>query len=214
MAHHSDIPRETYPAETLDGRGYALGRLLSQVFHPILLNILAFLIVGYGSMSTHSAGLKWAGICILVLVLPPTIFYTVRLRQGAYSDDDVSRREQRTELYVFGFCWVLLAGPLLWYFGAPGPFLALMVGALALGIINGTINLFWKISAHAASIASTAMIALLYSQTLGLLLWICALVVGWARVRTRNHTPLQVLGGFCTATLVVLAVFSVFGTSG
>src|SRR5689334_6286020 len=61
MAHHGDIPRETYPAETLDGRGYALARLLSQAFHPILLNILAFLIVGYGSMSTHTAGLKWAG---------------------------------------------------------------------------------------------------------------------------------------------------------
>jgi membrane-associated phospholipid phosphatase len=219
MAHHSDFPHDPYAAEAIDSRGYALGRLVSQIFHPILINILAFLIVGYGSMNTHTAGLEWAGICILLLVLPPTIFYSIRLRQGAYSDEDVSRREQRTELYVFGLCWVLLAAPLLWYLGAPPPFLALVVGALGLGIVNGAINLFWKISAHAAVVASTATIALLYSeslgsQSLGIVLWVCALVVGWARVRTRNHTPMQVLAGFCTATVVVLAVFDLFGTAG
>jgi hypothetical protein len=98
MAQRHDIPHETYEAEALDGRSNALGRLISQVFHPILVNIASFLIVGYASASTHAAGLRWAGICILTLVLPPTIFYSIRLRQGAYADEDVSVREQRNEL--------------------------------------------------------------------------------------------------------------------
>jgi membrane-associated phospholipid phosphatase len=148
------------------------------------------------------------------LVLPPTIFYYARLRQGAYADEDVSVREQRHELYMFGFCWVLIATPILGYLGAPRPFLALMICALALGLINGGINLFWKISAHATAIASTATIALLYSSSLGAVLWAVALMVGWARVRTRNHTPMQVLGGFCSAALVILVVFQFFGSRG
>ena len=214
MAPHSNIPHDAYEAETLDGRSYALARGLSQIFHPILLNIVSFLIVGYAALNTPAEGLKWAGICILVLVLPPTIFYTIRLRQGAYADEDVSVREQRNELYLFGLIWALIATALLAYFGAPRPFLALLVCALLFALINGGINLFWKISGHATAIGATAMIALLYSQPLGIVLWICAVLVGWARIRTRNHTPMQVLAGFCSAALVITAVVQFFGTYG
>ena len=86
-----------------------------------------------------------------------------------------------------------------------------MLTVLALGLVGGAINLFWKISVHAASIASLATIALLYSRNLGVALWICALVVGWARVRTGNHTPLQVLAGFLCAATIVLGIFQIFG---
>jgi membrane-associated phospholipid phosphatase len=214
MAQHHDISHDRYEAEPLGGRRYALARVLSQVFHPILVNIASFLIVGYASLSSHVDGLRWAGICILTLVLPPTIFYSIRLRQGAYADEDVSVREQRNELYLFGFIWVSIATILLRVFAVPDPFLALMFCALALGLIGGVVNLFWKISAHSTAIASAATIGLLYSPPLGIVLWVCALLVGWARVRTRNHTPLQVLAGFCSATVVVLVIFQVFGSKG
>ena len=214
MAPHSNIPQDAYESEALDGRSYTLARVLSQIFHPILLNISSFLLVGYAALSTPAEGLKWAGICILVLVLPPTIFYTIRLRQGVYADEDVSVREQRNELYLFGLIWALIAIALLSYFGAPQPFIALLICALLFALINGGINLFWKISGHATAIAATATIALLYSPPLGAILWACALLVGWARVRTRNHTPMQVLAGFCSAVCVILGVFQFFGAHG
>jgi membrane-associated phospholipid phosphatase len=214
MAQHPDISHNAYDDDEFGGRGFALARILSQIFHPILLNIFSFLIVGYAAMDTHSIGLRWAGICILVLVLPPTLFYYMRLRQGAYSDEDVSVREQRNELYLFGFIWVLIAMTVLSIFGVPLPFLALMICALVLGLIGGIVNLFWKISAHATAIASTATIALLYWAPLGIALWACALLVGWARVRTRNHTPLQVLAGFGTAVTVIIVTFELIGLRG
>ncbi len=214
MAQRRGIPHTTFAADEIQDRGYALGRLLSQIFHPILLNITTFLIVGYYTLGTHTAGLKWAGICILAQVLPPTLFFGARLRQGAYSDEDISVRQQRNEMYLFGFVWVLLAATLLARFGAPLPLLAVMVAALVLGLLGGLINLFWKISVHSAAIASTATIALLYSRTFGIVLWLCALAVGWARVRTGNHTLMQVLAGFGCAASVVLIVFRVIGVPG
>ena len=214
MVPHSNIPQDAYETETLDRRSYALARLLSQIFHPLLLNICAFLIVGYNALSSPAEGLKWAGICLVVLELPPTIFYFVRLRQGVYADEDVSIREQRNELYLFGLIWAVIATALLAYFDAPQPFVALLICALLFALINGGINLFWKISGHATAIAATATIALLYSQPLGAALWVCAVLVGWARVRTRNHTPMQVLAGFCCAVGVILVVFQFFGARG
>lgn len=215
MAQHPELHHDTYDSNAApNGPGYLLARRISQIFHPILMNLLSFLIVGYAALGTHSIGLMWAGICILALLLPPTLFYYFRMRQGAYSDEDVSVREQRNELYLFGFVWVAIAAVGLRFLGAPGPFLALVLCALGIGLIGGVVNLFWKISAHAAAIGSVATIALLYWQPLGVALWLCALAVGWARVRTRNHTPMQVLAGLASATLVVLAAFSVTGLRG
>jgi len=212
MAQQPNLPQPAYDLEGAGGPSYDLARRMSQLFHPILMNLLSFLIVGYGALGTHASGLRWAAVCILALVLPPTLFYYIRRRQGIYSDDDVSVREQRNELYLFGFVWTLIATLGLVWLGAPRAFLALMLCALGLGLIGGLVNLFWKISAHATAIASTAMIALLYWRPLGLLLWLCALMVGWARVRTRNHTPWQVLAGCGSATLVVLVAFGLMGT--
>ncbi len=148
MAQH----RNATPTDLIENRSYALGRLLSRVFHPILMNVLAFLIAGYYGLEDHLAGLAWAGACVLALVLPPTLFYTIRLRQGAYGDEDISIRHQRNELYLFGFVWTLLATAALIPLGVPTSLLAVIVVALALGVIGGVINLFWKISVHAAAV--------------------------------------------------------------
>lgn len=214
MAQHPNLPREAYGVEIESGPGYLLARRLSQIFHPTLMNILSFLIVGYAALSTPAAGLLWAGVCMLALLLPPTLFYYIRLRQGAYTDEDISVREQRNELYLFGFVWVVAASLGLALLGAPRPFLALMLAALGLGMVGGLVNLFWKISAHASAIGAAATIGLLYWRPLGLALWACALAVGWARVRTRNHTPMQVLAGLGSAMLVVLVAFGVLGLYG
>lgn len=214
MAQYPKLHQEDYDSKAASGPWYQLARRLSQIFHPILMNLIAFLIVGYTALSTPAYGLLWAGICILALLLPPTLFYYFRMRQGVYSDEDVSVREQRNELYLFGFVWVAIAAVGLGFLGVPRPFLALILCALGIGLIGGLVNLFWKISAHATAVACTATIALLYVPLLGLALWVCALAVGWARVRTRNHTPMQVLAGFGSAALVVLAAFSVMGLRG
>ena len=206
--------QHTSSHEHHDDRGYAFGRRLSQIFHPIPMNIATFLIAGYFGLANHALGLAWAAVCIVAALLPPTLFYFIRLRRGAYGDEDVSIRQQRNELYLFSFVWVLLATLALGAFGVPRALLAFLCVALALGVIGGVINLFWKISVHSASIAATATVALLFWQWLGVLLWLCALAVGWARVRTGNHTPLQVLVGLVSALIVVLVVFRLVGAIG
>jgi hypothetical protein len=57
MVPHSNIPHDAYEPETLDRRSYALAQLLSQIFHPLVLNISAFLIVGYAALSSPAEGL-------------------------------------------------------------------------------------------------------------------------------------------------------------
>jgi membrane-associated phospholipid phosphatase len=211
MTQQHDLASEALRRGAVPGRGYAVARIISQVLHPVVLSIISIFIIGSLGVESRVAGLGWAVACTLMQVLPPTLFFTIRLRQGAYSDEDISQRHQRNELYLFGMINVVIVTILLIVLQAPTAFLALTVSALALNALAWMINLFWKISVHSAGIGSCATVAALYSEPLGLIFWIAALTLGWARVRTRNHTPMQVAAGLALATATVLMTFIVFG---
>jgi membrane-associated phospholipid phosphatase len=210
MTHRPDTSQETF-ASDVESRSSALARWLSIVFNPLFAGVAAYLVVGFYAPAGGANGPVWAGAALVLQVIPPLMFYLVQLRRGAFSDPDVSVREERNQLYVIGSASVLLALAAMVLLGAPRPLVALSVGTLALGVTCGLINLSWKISMHAAGMGSLATVALLYAGTLGLVLWAIGAVVGWARVRTRNHTPLQVLAGFFASTTILAAAFAVLG---
>lgn len=213
MAHEQNMTTEALARGAEPGQGYELGRTISNIFHPILLSIATFFIVGTYSGPTLLAGMGWAAFCTALQVIPGTLFFTIRMRQGAYSDEDVSVRHQRNELYLVSLCIMIVSAVVLWLLHAPLLFLALMASGLILSVVSWLINLFWKISVHAASSASCATVALLLSPVLGAMLWICVLVVGWARIRTRNHTLAQVAAGMALAAACVLVTFRALGAA-
>lgn len=211
MTHQQDLVAEALRRGATPGRGYAIGRIVSQVLHPVVLSLLSIFIVGFYGVADRAAGLGWAGLCALLQVVPPTIFFTIRLRQGAYSDEDVSDRHQRNELYLVGMLNLVVGTLLVALFGAPLPLIAMLASAALINALCWLINRFWKISIHSASIGSAATLAAIYSQPLGLFLWACAATLGWARVRTRNHTPMQVVAGASLAGVCVLGSYMAFG---
>ncbi len=211
MTRQNDLAAEALRRGAVPGRGYAFARLVSQILHPIVLGVAGVLIVGLLGIAPPRTGLIWAIVCIFLQIVPPMIFFTIRLRQGAYTDDDVSDRTQRNELYLFGIINLAVGLVLLWLLGAPDPMLAMVTAGVVMSVIAWVINRYWKISVHASSMGTTATLGALYAEPLGLALWLAALLLGWARVRTRNHTPLQVVAGIALATVCVVGSFVAFG---
>jgi membrane-associated phospholipid phosphatase len=211
MTRQTDLAAEAVARGAAPGRGYAVARVISQVLHPVFLGVVSIFIVGLLGVQPAREGAAWGMLCAFLQIVPPTIFFTWRLRQGAYSDEDVSDRTQRNELSLFGLANLAAGLALLGLMGAPAPILAMVTSALVLSLIAWLINLSWKISVHASSMGSTATLGSLYSEPLGLALWLCAIALGWARVRTRNHTPAQVIAGYALATVCVVATFMAFG---
>lgn len=210
MTHSHDLTAEARQRGALPGRGYTIAHYISRVFHPILLSVISILIVGMLSVVPAKTGAAWSGLTIALQIIPPTIFFTIRLRQGIYSDEDISVRQQRNELYLFGMINIVVVTLILYLLHAPTPLIALILSAGLINIIGFVINLFWKISIHSAGIGSCATVATLYSPPLGAFFWASAFALGWARVRTRNHTPMQVIAGLALSAVCVLAVFAGF----
>ncbi|NJP04240.1 MAG: phosphatase PAP2 family protein [Chloroflexaceae bacterium] len=148
---------------------------------------------------------------MVMQIVPAILFFVIRLRQGAYSDEDVSVRHERNELYLVSLVTITLGTLMLLFLNAPIALIALHVGVWVISLLCWIINVFWKISVHATTASSTATIAFFLSPVLGLILGIGAVLVGWSRVRTGNHTPLQVLAGLVLAIVGISATFAVFG---
>ena len=192
---------------------YRVGRILSQVFHPTLNGFASFLLVGVASPEIASVrqGLSWAAICIITIIIPPALYFYLRLFFGAYSDDDVSRRSERTGLYIVALLSTAVGSAALYRLGLPHVFLRLLLAAVGVTLSCMLINFRWKISVHSASIATLSTLGTIFLQWTGAWLWICALALGWARIRTGNHTWLQVLAGWGVAIVGVILAFEIGG---
>jgi membrane-associated phospholipid phosphatase len=187
---------------------YRIGRWLSQIFHPIVNGIASFLIVGAFAADfteTRLLGLGWAISAIALLILPPTIYFYFRLFRGHYSDDDISQRSQRNGLYFFALGTVILASLALYALSVPAIFLRLIGASIGTLVICMAINFVWKVSVHSASIATLATLSTKFLPVpVWISLWIIAVALGWARIRTGNHTIGQVLAGWLIASGCVL----------
>ncbi len=191
-------------------RSYRIGRILSQVFHPITNGIASFIVVGaYAAdfMDERLHGLGWALVAIAMIVLPPTLYFYFRLFRGHYSDDDVSHRGQRHGLYFFSLGSILLATLALYALSVPAIFLRLIGASIGITVICMLINFVYKVSVHSASIATLATLCAHYLTPLGIAFWVAAFALGWARIRTGNHTIGQVIAGWgIAATCILLAL--------
>jgi membrane-associated phospholipid phosphatase len=211
MPRQHNLASEAIRRGATPGRGYAVARVISQTLHPVFLGLASVLIVALMGLGPDENGLLWALVCTFLQIVPGIVFFSIRMRQGAYTDDDVSVRSQRNELYLFATVNLAAGLLILQLLGAPTPIRAMVASATLVSLLAWVINVYWKISVHASSMGSTATLASLYSEPLGLALWLCALALGWARVRTRNHTPAQVIGGLALATVCVVGTFAAFG---
>jgi membrane-associated phospholipid phosphatase len=208
MAHPRELSSDELSEEVLEPRRLALARMISIIFSPPFVAIATYVFVAFAEPQPLLVGLGWALLTMFIQMFPATLLYFYRRKRGEYSDADVSRRQDRNELYVLGACAIFISVLVLQWLNAPRSLEALAIGTLALGISCGLVNMFWKISMHAATIAACATITGLYAVPIGAVMWVCALAVGWARVKTQNHTPMQVIAGFAAAAIAMFTSFT------
>ncbi|MEU7864838.1 phosphatase PAP2 family protein, partial [Nonomuraea sp. NPDC049141] len=107
-----------------------------------------------------------------------------------------------------GLCSVAAGLALLAVLGAPRPVLALAAAGLVGLVVAVTVSHWWKMSIHSAVAAGTVVVLVLTFGA-GLLATAPLLaLVGWSRVRLRDHTVPQVVAGLALGALVAALVFA------
>lgn len=181
------------------------------VFHPFIVVIPTMVIAILRQGNTLWQSLFWTILAVCVVILPLVVLIYSGVRSGRYSDPSISMREQRHRLYgVAGFLLVLLLAILV-LGKAPLILIACLVSAVLATAVGFLINYrFTKLSLHSVGMAGCTTVLILTVPVLGLAMALFAALVGWARIRLKHHTPLQILIGWVISALSVLIVFRVF----
>ncbi len=181
---------------------HRLARVVTEVFAPTPMAMLAVAIVAWWTARTPLQALTWALIGIAFAPLLPFLHLIRQIRRGAITDHHVQRREQRPQILLLALGSTAIGFILLATLGAPPGLIALLAtGATALGVAL-LITLRWKISVHVGVIAGLVVVYALLLGPRALLLTPLIPLVAWARVALGAHTPAQVIAGGIIGALV------------
>jgi membrane-associated phospholipid phosphatase len=186
-----------------------VARWISIIVHPIAFPLLALGIALYLATDSLEATLGWIVMAIALTSLPITFLVAVQVIRRKWTDLDVSVRRQRYTLYPFGIaCMVVLTLSYL-HFNAPAVAIRGGYALVIANTIDGLVNLFYKVSAHATGAAASATLILLATPFIGLsiIAAVAALLVGWSRVQLKRHTRGQVLLGWLVGVSAMLIAF-------
>lgn len=196
-----------------------VARIVSYIFHPLIIPTYAILILfNISSHYVHVLPFNYKmillGFVFLFTFLLPSIalFFMVKLKL-VDSLEMHSRRERPAALLI-----VALFFYATYYIFNQLPvnkiFTIYMLGATLLVLISLLINYFYKISLHmmalGALLASLVGFSFLIHQDIRIYLFLLIIIsgiTGTARLILHAHTPLQVYTGFLLGVFVMLGLF-------
>lgn len=178
-----------------------VARWISILGHPFVLIPLMVAAVTVGWLPPRQVALI-VGLVLLGSVVPMLLLMARRVRSGAWTNYDVSVREERHGMYPAAL--VLSGGTvlLLAATGAPWPILRGVLAVLLLISIAAVVNLRLKISLHMAFATYTAAVLFPVSRGLGAGVLALTLAIAWSRLELGRHTLPEVIGGALLGAVV------------
>lgn len=176
-----------------------ISKFISNFFNPLTSLIIFFI---YSSLKNFSASTALQTFLpILLLIISPILIWIVwNVKNGNYSNFDVSNRNQRKSLYFFisGCIGVYL----IYNYITTGTADVLMIFLMLLLLVLQFSNYFIKSSMHTAFNVFVAALFFSESPFLGIIWSVIAALVGITRVILKRHTTKEVLTGAALAALV------------
>lgn len=185
----------------------AVANWISRLSHPFLVPIPTLLAALRLDGEPWSRALAWAGICIAIGILPPTLLLIAQRRRHGDRDWYVTVREQRFGLYGLGLCCIAALLALATFGGAPRLLVPALVAALVATGTGALLNRLTKVSVHVGVATGCAVLLAHVAPRLAFAALAAVALVAWSRLRLGHHTPAQVaLGSVISAAALVAAL--------
>jgi membrane-associated phospholipid phosphatase len=186
-----------------------LARWVSILFDSSILSLPVFLVIGWHEAG--AAGLRWAILTLLILTGIPLAYLVIGKKVGWVSDFELSERRERPRFIAVSLSSDALALWLLTSLGSPHLLRVMTLTYLCLGVTMFTISSFWKISLHMVGVSGFATALTFVYGPAAVAAFLALLLVGWARLHRRKHTPAQLVGGALAGALITALVFGWLG---
>lgn len=182
-------------------------RAVSYVLQPIFIPTfgIIMLLTGDAALSILPAAyrISIAAAIFITTGVVPALIVLLGMMTGNVSDGFISQRRERTWPYIVSLLGYTGCCLWLWHIHMPQFYIAPMIGSTISLMLITIINLWWKISAHGASMGGLAGGIIAWSILSGTdPLWLICLtillggIVGWSRILLKAHTPAQYCCGW------------------
>ncbi len=172
----------------------ALARFISFVLNPLFIIVVVPFFLIYRTTGDLFSAFNWTMYTILFLLIMGG-FILYKVRQGTFTDYDVSKREQRPLLFLVSgvLAIVYLIG--LSLLKAPSILYAVTFGVIIAVALASIINNWIKVSMHVSTITALLVsLSLIYGGFYYFLLLGIPLM-GYIRVRAKRHTVPETVAG-------------------
>ncbi|OOB90456.1 phosphatase PAP2 family protein [Rathayibacter sp. VKM Ac-2630] len=194
-------------------RSEAAARFATEAFSPAVLAVVVPIAVGARVADPPLLGVGWGALAALFVGVLPYLAVRLLLRAGRITGDHhVPERRERALPIALALVSIVVGLVLLAALGAPAAVTTFGLVTVAVVVAVGVVNLAWKLSGHAAVVATCAVVVLIAYGPWSLLLSAPVLLwTGWSRVRLGAHTPAQVVAGAATGAAIASVVWSLPG---
>jgi membrane-associated phospholipid phosphatase len=184
-------------------RDRKVARWISRVSCPPVLAVIGTLAV---AAEVGNIAWMWALFMIALSIVVPALYVLWLTRHGKVTDFDIYLRQQRFWPYVVGIACSAIAWLVMAIGRAPHLFILLSGASVGQEVVMFLVNQRWKISAHASSTASFAVLIwrILGAPATPVLLIIP--LVAWSRVRLGRHTKGQVVAGSLLGASIFISI--------
>ncbi len=181
-------------------------RVVSALMSPFALPVVGLLIMFlFTYLSVLPLGYKIFVIALTAFytMLLPTLLIKLYRHLNGWTRRQLGQRERRAVPYVISICCYLACGYFMIRLDHPHIFRSIITIALLMQVVCALINIWWKISAHTASVGAlaAAWVAFAGFFYINPTWWLCVIIllagmVGTSRMILRQHSLAEVVAGF------------------
>lgn len=188
-------------------RKIRFAKTLSTVGHPLILGNIYVIGMSFHKMETTPA--IWVSGLTLILITVPIIWHNLRkMKNGKYSNFDVSDHDQRKSFYPFAIALFVLLSILFYFLPIPESVTYQTVNFLLMLVLMAGINISLKASLHAGIAFYIALSLTQIHVILGLILFLLAIAISWSRKVSGRHSMAELIVG--GAVGVIFGTISLF----
>jgi len=185
-------------------------KIISYVFAPPFNLMAGFILLSNHIYNENVLIAETLLIAFIFGVLFPIIVFVYLRTKGKIINDDATEKRERTLPYAIGLGLSIVALWLSNFLNLHHLVLALWSSYILIQTAMIIINKFWKISAHLIGVGIPFAVLLFLLNTEYLYLITIPIIIGWARLTLKVHTPLQVLSGFLLGVIPTYFIFNIF----
>jgi len=185
-----------------------IAKTISYLFIPPINLLITFIVLA--NQIYVDPELKIYTIIVALIfgfILPIAVFVYLR-KKGKIINDDATIKDERMLPYVIGLGLAINALILSFVFELHPLIIALWFAYIIIQLVMIITNIYWKISAHLIGVGIPFATFLFLFQSDAIYLILIPIIVGWARLTLKVHTPMQVIFGFLLGVLPTYFILS------